>query len=131
MTRRERQSLREAALRAVSHSSTRPWALQTSNSFRRIGALGDGDVLCAIRQSCDGHPDLLSPSGVLDYIIAAQPLVVLELLGALDEAEDALNQVRGTVEAVTKFCPALGDVKSSLQSVEQGPIRLDGGRGPE
>jgi hypothetical protein len=69
-----------------------PWQVQTSNSFRRLGARGDGDVLCAVVQWHDGQPDLLGAPGVLDYIIAAQPCVVLALLSALDRAEESLRQ---------------------------------------
>lgn len=101
MTREERQKLREAALVAqrsvedrwhqlhegLPKPPARSWELQTSNSFRRIGMHGDGDVLCAVKQRSDGHPDLLAAPGVLDYIVAAQPHVVLELLDKLDAAE--------------------------------------------
>lgn len=107
MIREERQDLRLAALRALSRTSTSSWALQTSNSFRRLGALGDGDILCAVVQQSDGQPDLLAAPGVLDYIVAAQPRVVLELLGALDEAEEALNQAKDGVE---KLRAVLGEV---------------------
>ena len=94
MTPEDRQLLREAARRAM--DATPPatavqralaqWALQTSCSFRRIGCHGDGDVLCATTQRSDGHPDLLARPGVLEYIVAAQPRVVLALLDALEAA---------------------------------------------
>lgn len=107
MTSEERQALREAASRAMrSRQDPRPmspdgatgklvralcakngWSLQTSNSFRRIGLHGDGDVLCATTHPVDGHPDLLTSPGVLEYIVAAQPRVVLELLDYIDELE--------------------------------------------
>ena len=84
------------------------WQLQTSNSFRRIGieGRGDGDVLCATTQPSDRHPDLLAPSAVLDYIVAAQPRVVLELLDCLDKierdtmkliAEQVTDAIRGQI----------------------------------
>ena len=101
MTREDRQKLREAATAAL--GSTRApapgrrsgdWTLQTSNSFRRIGVDGDGDVLCATKQR-DGHPDLLAARGVLDFIVAAQPRVVLELLDDLDRREDEIESRRG------------------------------------
>ena len=97
MTPEERQKLRElaaAAARAVvqPYARLRPgsWELQTSNSFRRIGLHGDGDVLCAVIQRSDNHPDLHAPPGVLDYIVAAQPSVVLKLLDQLDATEGLL-----------------------------------------
>jgi hypothetical protein len=94
VTREQRQALRDIALTAL--SATRPdreerqaaprdaWKLQTSNSHRRIGAHGDGDVLCGTTHPRDHHPDLLARPGVLEYIVATQPRVVLELLDALD-----------------------------------------------
>lgn len=101
MTKDERQKLREAATHAVRSfprhvhdlSTPGPWKLQTSNSFRRIGMCGDGDVLCATKHPSDGHPDLLSPSGVLDYIVAVQPLVVLGLLDYIDAIEGRLDRL--------------------------------------
>lgn len=97
MIKEERAKLREAATAALNVTrATRDqrraalaadWELQTSNSFRRIGAHGDGDVLCATTQASDGHPDLLAKPAVLDYVVAAQPRVVLELLDQLDAAE--------------------------------------------
>lgn len=112
MTKEERQKLREAALHAqhgvADRSGAQPvgsseaekrsawfqgWALQTSNSFRRIGMYGDGDVLCAVTQRSDGHPDLSAARGVLDYIVAAQPRAVLELLDMLDAADALCSNV--------------------------------------
>lgn len=107
MTKDERQKLREAATRAARACFENqhrpppsgpavdpgPWELQTSNSFRRIGMRGDGDVLCATKHMSDGHPDLLAPSGVLDYIVAAQPRVVLDLLDYIDAIEPRLERL--------------------------------------
>jgi hypothetical protein len=100
----ERLTLRDAATRAMNgahaHAADRhatlpvEWQLQTSNSFRRIGTTyGDGDVLCGTKHPIDGHPDLLAASGVLDYIIAAQPSVVLSLLDDIDALTSKLNAV--------------------------------------
>ena len=76
----------------------RPWSVQTSNSFRRIGTdRGDGDVLCAITQPSDRQPDLHAPAGVLDYIVAAHPLVVIELLDRLDRAAAAIDHLRKNI----------------------------------
>lgn len=93
-------ALREVSSRALESPSSRPydqrWRLQTSNSFRRIGTRGDGDVLCATSHRADGHPDLMALPGVLDYIVAAQPLVVLDLLDrlvALEVDRDRLSQL--------------------------------------
>lgn len=102
MTSETRQQLRAAAQAAVDGTLSRlpegrrdvraaEWKLQTSNSFRRIGtAHGDGDVACGTKHPIDGHPDLLAAPGVLDYIVAAQPLTVLALLDELDRCEETL-----------------------------------------
>lgn len=101
MTSEEKHQLRRAAetamgvLRERSHGRpTRDerWELQTSNSFRRIGCHGDGDVLCGTNQR-DGHPDLLAAPAVLNYIIAAQPSVILALLDALDGLTKEFQEV--------------------------------------
>jgi hypothetical protein len=87
MTAEQRKKLRDLALQVLSANErlSRPWSVQTSNSFRRIGTdRGDGDVLCAVTQRSDGHPDLLAPSGVLDYIAAVHPRVLLELLEQIE-----------------------------------------------
>ena len=105
MTHADRQRLREVALAAVNATRAKTsagyhaalagnWELQTSNSFRRIGCHGDGDVLCAVTQRSDGHPDLLAPPGVLDYVVAAQPRVVVQLLEDLDAADGRLRRTR-------------------------------------
>src|SRR5271169_2707806 len=95
MTVEQSRRLRELALLVTNGELRRPWSIQTSNSFRRIGTdRGDGDVLCAVTQRSDGHPDLHAPAGVLDYIVAAHPLVVLELLRQRDRAWHAIDHLR-------------------------------------
>jgi hypothetical protein len=114
----DRQKLREAAVVAVNAIPPRTsvervlghWSLQTSNSFRRIGCHGDGDVLCGTKHPRDGHPDLLARPGVLDYIVAAQPRVVLGLLDDVDELEDKLA-------AAKVLCDRIGDVEARLDKV--------------
>jgi hypothetical protein len=111
MTQDERQKLRDATIAALNATGFR-WEVQTSNSFRRIGCHGDGDVLCGIKHPIDGHPDLLAPRGVLDYVVAVQPRVVLDLLDYLDmiekrlehfdEVECQLLEMRGAVEKALK-----------------------------
>jgi len=101
MTQDARQKLRDTALAALDGMRGRgefrrsglseDWQLQTSNSFRRIGTpYGDGNVLCGTKHPHDGHPDLLAAQGVLDYIVAAQPRVVLQLLDSVDALTDKL-----------------------------------------
>lgn len=70
-----------------------PWSISTSCSFRRISsdATGrDGDVLHAVVQRSDGHPDLHFPNGGFEgpdaRLIAAAP----ELLEALIDARSML-----------------------------------------
>lgn len=93
----DRHKLRDAALAAMNGTQAHwpertDWHLQTSNSFRRVGVWGDGDVLSAVNQR-DGHPDLLAAPGVLDYVVAAQPAVVLELLAYVDLLESRLSRL--------------------------------------
>jgi hypothetical protein len=72
-----------------------PWSIQTSNSFRRIGTdRGDGDVLCAVTQRSDGHPDLHAAPDVLDYIVAAHPFAILQLIRERDSARHVLHFLR-------------------------------------
>jgi hypothetical protein len=55
MTTDSSEKLRELALSVTRGDLRRPWSVQTSNSFRRIGTeRGDGDVLCAVTQRPDG-----------------------------------------------------------------------------
>lgn len=118
VTKEERLALREAATTAARaivqpYARLRPgsWELQTSNSYRRIGMHGDGDVLCAVTQRSDNHPDLLAPRGVLEYIVAAQPSVVLALLDQLDAAECLIG-------------PQIADVEGKLQRMQEVITRL-------
>ena len=91
--------IRELALLVTAGDLRRPWTVQTSNSFRRIGTdRGDGDVLCAVTQRSDGHPDLLAAPGVLDYIVATHPFVVTELIEQRDRARHALDYLRRKIE---------------------------------
>lgn len=63
------EKLRELAKRAQSYPGD--WQLHTSNSWRRIGTPhADGSVLCPT-VARDGHPDLTSTQGTLEYIVAA------------------------------------------------------------
>lgn len=117
MTSEQKQQLRRAAETAVlalrersrGRNHRERWELQTSNSFRRIGCHGDGDVLCATSQR-DGHPDLLAAPAVLDYIVAAQPEVVLALLDALVLAENKL-------EVAQDLCRKINGLTKELQEV--------------
>lgn len=126
MTRDDRQKLREAVrdvqVRAFVDSTLSPfanWELQTSNSFRRIGQRGDGDILCGTKHPIDGHPDLLAAPGVLDYIVAAQPRVIVGLLHDLDEAEEKLRQARiicDRVEGIEKKLISMVEVLAVLST---------------
>jgi hypothetical protein len=120
----DRQALRDAALGAVNGARTRAdvhsvareadWELQTSNSFRRIGTrYGDGNVLCGTKQH-DGHPDLLAAPGVLDYIVSAQPRVVLQLLMDVDVMEDKHVAVQILCNSVAAKVAALGGILAKL-----------------
>lgn len=126
LTCEERQALREAALRAGGRLEQGPWGLQTSNSFRRIGSCGDGDVLSAVVQRHDGQPDLLGAPGVLDYIIAAQPRVVLALLAALEAAEGSPQLGRPSEDEVIQLSVRRGELRRIVMCVRRhaatGPL---------
>lgn len=88
MNQEQRQRLRDVAERAAARHSF-PWRLQTSNSFRRIGTdRGDGEVLCAVTQRHDGHPDLHAHHDVLEFIVSANPFVVLEFLDEIERLKE-------------------------------------------
>ena len=127
MTKEQRQKLRDTALAAVNGTRARSdvrhaalaadWALQTSNSFRRIGGHGDGDVLCGTKHPIDAHPDLLAAPGVLNYIVAAQPRVVLQLLDDVDALEDKLAAARVVTDKIE-------DVDRRLRSMAGGLVAV-------
>lgn len=99
LTVEQSRQLRALILLVTSGNLRRPWSVQTSNSFRRIGTdRGDGDVLCAVTQRSDGHPDLHAAQGVLDYIVAAHPFVVQELLEQRDRAWHAIDYLRHKIK---------------------------------
>jgi hypothetical protein len=116
MTAEQSRKLRELALLVTKGDLRLPWTVQTSNSFRRIGTdRGDGNVLCAVAQRSDGHPDLHAAPGVLDYIVAAHPFVVLELLDQRggDEAwsrsmTSGGNQLTDLWDAINRYAISVG-----------------------
>jgi len=62
-----------------------PWSMWTSCSFRRISSAsgGDGDVLCAVVQRADGHPDLHFSNGGFEGPDAKLILAAPEMFEAL------------------------------------------------
>ena len=127
LTPEDRQKLRSAAQAAINATPPRTsvqrvldrWELQTSNSFRRIGCHGDGDVLCAVTQRSDGHPDLLAPPGVLDYVVAAQPRVVLALLDQLDAVDQQGRQIADVAVKLDRMQAIVSKVSSVLGALER------------
>lgn len=111
LTVEQTRRLRELALSVTRGDLRRPWSVQTSNSFRRIGTdRGDGNVLCAVRQPSDGQPDLHAPADVLDYIVAVHPLVVLELLDRLDRAAAAIDHLRKNIAGYDEVFYAAAEI---------------------
>lgn len=77
-----------------------PWSWWTSNSWRRLSAVGDGDVLCPMVSVSDGHPDLLV-SEANARLIAAAP----ELLEALVRVVDSMpfgDEPEYAIKAIAK-----------------------------
>jgi hypothetical protein len=113
VTSDDRDKLRSAAEAAIAATPPRTsvekvldrWHLQTSNSFRRIGCHGDGDVVCGTKHPIDGHPDLLAKPAVLDYIVAAQPHTVISLLDDIAALEDKLAAARALTDKLTAQLP--------------------------
>lgn len=79
------------------------WTLQTGCSWRRIGnEFGDGNVLRPCIHQRDGWPDLSAAPFVLEYLVAAQPSAILELIAdyeALLAERDALKAAVNRHEA--------------------------------
>lgn len=99
MTEEQLKRIRELALVVTSGDLRRPWIIQTSNSYRRIGTdRGDGDVLCAVTQRSDGHPDLRAAPYVLEYIVAAHPFIVTQLIEQRDRAWHAICHLRNMIQ---------------------------------
>lgn len=124
MTKDDRQKLRDAAFAVVPWAVERRWELQTSNSFRRIGARGDGDVLCATKHPVDGHPDLLAAPGVLDYIVAAQPRAVVALLDDVDALEAKLVAAREIGDKIGAVEARLDDMAAVLTGLGAAIAKL-------
>lgn len=137
----ERQKLRDAALAAVNGTRARAdvrraalagdWQLQTSNSFRRIGAHGDGDVLCGTKHPIDGHPDLLAAAGVLDYVVAAQPRVVIQLLDTVDALEDKLRKAEIICDKIVEVEAALDRMSDVLVALRAAVRQVADATDPE
>lgn len=70
-----------------------PWSMWTSNSVRRISAVADGDVLCAIRHD-DGCADLYFKNGGCEGQDARLILAAPDLLDALRECCARLSACR-------------------------------------
>lgn len=67
-----------------------PWKWWTSCSFRRLSSERtgrDGDVLHAVVQGSDGHPDIRLPNGGADGPDAALIAAAPELYEAADRAQ--------------------------------------------
>lgn len=75
----------------VQMSAAGTWTLQTGCSWRRIGnEFGDGNVLRPCAHQHDGWPDLSAAPYVLEYLIAAQPSAILELIAENERNERML-----------------------------------------
>jgi hypothetical protein len=113
---RARRDQREAALAA-------DWKLQTSNSFRRIGGHGDGDVLCGTNHPLDRQPDLLAPPGVLEYVVAAQPSVVLSLLDTVEKIEREVFDLQDRLPNATNAARIADDLQGERIDRHADPYR--------
>lgn len=64
-----------------------PWSWWTSCGFRRLSATFDGDVLHAVIQRSDGHPDIHFPNGGPEGPDARLIAVAPELLAMVRELD--------------------------------------------
>jgi hypothetical protein len=113
---RAKRGQREAALAA-------DWKIQTSNSFRRIGGHGDGDVLCGTTHPIDRHPDLLAPPGVLEYVVAAQPRVVLSLLDTVEKIEREVFSLQDQLPNASNASKIAADLQAERTDRHADPYR--------
>lgn len=80
----------EVLERLAAAATPAPWVVQDGCSWRRIGARGDGDVLCPTNHPGDGHPDLDGRNREADLaFIAAAREAVPALLRRVRELEAA------------------------------------------
>lgn len=124
MTTDPAKKLLALALAITRGNLRRPWHVQTSNSFRRIGTdRGDGDVLCAITQRPDGQPDLHAAPDVLDYIVAAHPFTIMQLIHERDSARYTLDFLQHKTGKVSRaHLPKEAVDSAQVPSTEHPPI---------
>ena len=79
----------------------------------------DGSARGAEREA---HRDLLAPAGVLDYVVAAQPRVVLALLDYLDKIErDAVTAIEAQRAEIERMRPTheIGELTKARDCIDK------------
>jgi len=74
------------------HATPGPWKWWTSNSFRRLSARGDGDVLHGTIQRHDGQPDVVCSKADSAFIEASRSIVP-EFLAEVQRLRQALEEL--------------------------------------
>jgi hypothetical protein len=115
----EMQRLHELCMAVTNGDLRRPWAVQTSDSYRRIGTdRADGNVLRATTQP-DGHPDLVADRHVLDYIVAVHPFTVLGLIHERDRARHAIAYLRHEISEYEKVFTAYHEDRAPANAMQR------------
>jgi hypothetical protein len=105
------------ALRRLHAASTQgEWVVQDGCSWRRIGAHGDGDVLCPTTAR-DGHPDLdgRNRDADLAFIVAAHAAVP----GLIERVESHELALRGIVELLLDEEDCTRDLRSMVAEIRR------------
>lgn len=111
------QHLRDLIRRAV----PLPWALATSNSWRRILSR-DGAAVCSPCNQPDGHPDLHFPGGAEGPTIT----LLIEAANALPDLLDIIEALEGQVDEYARMLEkqsAEADARIDAQAAEIARLR--------
>lgn len=74
------------------------WTVQNGCSWTRIGTQGeDGNVLRPTVAK-DGFPDIIAAHGVMDYLMAAQPLEVAKVAALVADLEQEVRELRARLD---------------------------------
>lgn len=121
----------KAVAEEVQMNAAGTWTLQTGCSWRRIGTeFGDGNVLRPCAHQHDGWPDLSAAPYVLEYLIAAQPAAILELITEnerLREQCELNDMVHGTKgrERLAALFAEYGRMADQVSALEEKVTELN------
>ena len=121
---------KEAALKLANEALAKekpmtpaPWEWWTSNSFRRLSAKGDGDVLHGTIQRHDNHPDVVCSEADQEGIVFSRnnlKAMATSLQDAVEEINRLNAQVADLRMAVIHVCDYVGshiDERQQLRAI--------------